>query len=102
MAWLYDDTTWFDMLPSPRAPSNTKRKPTTSPENESEEQDNIHDASDEGKDDLCGTPIEVKTPEQTPAQVDQYGDPPESPEEFRMGCVKENGITGFMVKVAVN
>ncbi|KAG6359998.1 hypothetical protein INS49_011054 [Diaporthe citri] len=81
------------------APSNTNWAATTSPANETEEQDSIYDA-DEEKDVLGGTPVKVKTPEQVPAQVDQYGDPPESPEEYRMEFVKENGITGFMLKVA--
>ncbi|KAK7740267.1 hypothetical protein SLS63_001467 [Diaporthe eres] len=90
------------------APPNTHWEATTSAENETKEQDDIYDASDEEKgdlddgldDDLGGTPVKVETPEQVPAQVDQYDDPPESPEEFRVEFVKEHGITGFMLKVA--
>lgn len=92
------------------APSNTHWEATTSAENDTKEQDDIYDASDEEKgnldddldDNLGGTPVKVETPEQVPAQVDQFDDPPESPEEFRVEFVKEHGITGFMLKVAVS
>lgn len=84
------------------APSHTRQKLDTRPEHEAQEQEVLYDASDEKEDDLSGTPVRVKTPEPTPTQVDQYSDPPESPSEFRMEYVKENGITGFMLKVAVS
>lgn len=83
-------------------PSHTSWAPLANPESEEKEQDNIYDASDEEDDDLCGTPIQIKTPDRGPSQVDQYSNPPESPEEFRMEYVKENGITGFMIKVTVS
>lgn len=88
------------------APSNTHWEATISADNETKEQEEIYDESDQEKDnvnddlddDLGGTPVRVETPEQVPAQVDQFGDPPESPEEFQ----EEQGITGFMIKVMVS
>lgn len=87
---------------SASASPDGRREPDTRSEHEDEEQENLYDEEDEEEDDLCGTPVRVKTPEQAPAQVDQYSDPPESPSEFRMEYVKENGVTGFMLKVAVS
>lgn len=94
---------------SASASPDGRREPDTRSEHEDEEQENLYDEEenlydeeDEEENDLCGTPVRVKTPEQAPAQVDQYSDPPESPSEFRMEYVKENGVTGFMLKVAVS
>lgn len=87
------------------APSNPRWVPTTSPEPGVDEQDDPHHAADGADDDLDHTLVDdrrPKTPQQAPAQVDQFSDPPESPEEFRMEVVKEQGITGFMLKVAVS
>lgn len=96
------------------APSNTHWEATTSADNETQEQDEIYNASDKENDslhddlhddlddDLGGTLVKVETPEQVPAQVDQFGDPPESPEEFQVEFVKQQGITGFMQKVIVS
>lgn len=83
-------------------PSRTRWVRPAHPESEEKEQDVIYDAPDEEDDDLHGTPVQIKTPDQGPSQVDQYSNPPESPEEFRMEYVKENGITGFMTKVSVS
>lgn len=83
-------------------PSRTRWVRPAHPEPEEKEQDDIYDASDEEDDDLCETSVQIETPDLGPSQVDQYSNPTESPEEFRMEYVKENGITGFMTKVSVS
>ncbi|KAI3395743.1 hypothetical protein diail_911 [Diaporthe ilicicola] len=57
----------------------------------------------EQEDDLNETPVKVGgylPTERVDAHVDQYSDPPESPDEHRSDVVREEGIAGFMAKVA--
>lgn len=81
------------------ASTNGRWQTATSQDPKSQEQDDIYGVSDKEDDD---PPVKIATPKKAPAQVDQFSDPAESPEEFRMEHVKEQGITGFMVKLSVS
>ncbi|KAL1884093.1 hypothetical protein Daus18300_000204 [Diaporthe australafricana] len=52
--------------------------------------------------DLTEAPVKVGgylPPEQIDAEIDQYSDPPESPDEYSSEVVKQQGLGGFMSKV---
>lgn len=87
--------------------SPKKRKqliPTPDPE--LDEANNVTEALTLAEEnDLTEAPVNIGgylPTEQIDAEVDQYSDPPESPDEYRSEFVKEEGLAGFMSKVAVS
>ncbi|KAK2607137.1 hypothetical protein N8I77_005839 [Diaporthe amygdali] len=74
------------------APPNHRKKLNVTPEPSSVQEDDLDE-------ELVDVGEEMPT-EQAHPEIDQYSDPPESPDEFRSDVLKEQGITGFIVKVA--